>query len=133
MPDLIHGILLAWTFVKLIGAVEDQTGFATYVLIGMHYSRRDDHQHRLVDAHHAAPEMAIGLRRRSIVPEVELEVGRADEAEAIGLIDVLVRAASHSGLGHRCVGHHRMVLCRQLVVAKELAEPAAGVVELLEW
>src|SRR5262249_43173016 len=59
-----------------------------------------------------------------------LEAGRAKEAEAVGLVHVLVRAARDAGLGHRDVRHRREELGRDLVTSEQLAQPAAGVAVL---
>src|SRR5207249_1995253 len=87
---------------------------------------------RLVGADDVDVACLVGRRFRTNVPQVNLEVGRAEKAEVVGLIDVFVRAAGHADVGDGQVAHGRAQVRSELVVAEQFAQPAAGVVEFLE-
>ena len=116
VPNLVHRLLLAPALVQPVRAVEDDALDRTDVLVGVDHARRDDQAERgrVTDDLDLFPP--VGRRFRPGVPEVNLEVRRADEAEVIGLVDVFVRPAGDAGLGHRHVGHDRVELGRQFVV-----------------
>src|SRR5260370_4636195 len=132
MPYLVYRLLAARPLVEPIGAIEDDALVGADILVSMNHAGGDDEQHGVVDSDDFGLMREVGRRFRPVVPEIHLEVGRTQETKTIGLIDMLMRAASDAGLRHGNVRHDRMKLGRQFIVAKQLTKPAARVVELLE-
>ena len=84
----------------------------------MRNAGRDDERHRLVSTDDFRLPGPVCLRLTTIVPQIDLEMGRPDKAKEVGLIDVLVRPARNLWLGQRNVAHHRMKFGRDLIVTK---------------
>ena len=76
--------------------------------------------------------MSEGRAARACVPQEEPEVGGTDEGEAVGLVDMLVRATRDAGQSRGDVHHDRPEVLLQLVVAEDLDQPASLVIEELQ-
>ncbi len=59
-------------------------------------------------------------------------MGGPEKAKEVGLLGMFVGPARDAGLGHRNVRHGRMIFGGQLVMAKQLAQPAARIMIFLE-
>src|SRR3982751_3518845 len=132
VPDLVYLFAFGRAHVEAVGAVDDDAGCVPDIAIGVDNALRHEHSPGIVLADEEGHDVIESLRVLPVIPHAQLEVRRADEAEEVCLPDVLVRPARHARLGRRDVGHHRVKLCRQLVVTEKFAEPAALVDELAQ-
>jgi hypothetical protein len=76
--------------------------------------------------------MPAGLAVRAGIPQVEPKIRRADEREAVCLVNVFVGAPRHPRQGARDVHHRGPAILVQLVVPEGLDKPASLIVEELE-
>ena len=84
----------------------------------MHDAFGNDDGLRIIGAHHEGHNLSERWRVWPIVPHAKLEIGRADKAEKIGLVNVLVRPAGNAGVSRRDVGHGRKEVGSDFVIAK---------------
>src|ERR1051325_3098768 len=129
MSDLVDFVAPAFAAVKPVGTVDDDPVRLADVLISVDNALRNDYELGIVRADCQGHHMAVGCRIRAIVPHAKFEVGGPYEAKQISLIDMFVRAASHSRSGRRDVCHRGPKLIRDFIMTKKLAEPAALVMK----
>ena len=130
MPDLVHGFAASLARVEPVWAIDHEAVAVADILISVHDAFGNDDRLRIISAHREGHNFSERWRVWPIVPHAKLEVGRPDKAEKIGLIDVFVRPAGDAGIGRRDVGHGGQEVGSDFVMTKQLAEPAAPVVEL---
>jgi hypothetical protein len=130
MPDLVHGLFSAGSLVERVGTIEHQACDIAYILICMHHAGRNDYRHGLVGADNIRLTSTVRRRRWTVVPKVKLEVRWTQKAKKVCLVCMFMGPAGNARLSRREVAHDREKLARNLIVAKEFAEPAAGIVVL---
>src|SRR5579885_2235462 len=114
MPDLVDLFLLSPSRVKLIWEVENHAVFFSNVFVGMHHSRRNGHEDRIVFSNHVH-FMPVSLSRPRF-PKVQLHLAE-EKDKSIRLVDVLMRASADARKRDADVAHDRLETFRQLVVS----------------
>src|ERR1041385_2048494 len=79
VPNLVHWLPASWALVQTIGAVEDKPRNRTPVSICVNAARRHDHRHRPFLADNLRLHDTVRQRYLAAVPQVEFEIGRAEE------------------------------------------------------
>ena len=100
MANLVRRQQLSGATVELIGKVEQQAGHIVCVLVAVHNAGRNHHADRAMRSDAFLLKDAIGRRGGAVVPQIQLEMGRAEKAEIIRLPTMFMRART----GARPVG-----------------------------
>ena len=132
VPELVGRLGLALAHEEAVGAVDDEARIMADAAVAVDYALGNEGRPGIVHAHGHFHAVAIGGALGPVVPEGELEVARAEPAEEVRLLHVLMGPAQHAGVGHAHVGHLGSEPGRQLVVPEDLRQPAALVHELPE-
>ncbi len=108
VTDFIDRIFLPPALKKLVWAVENEALSIACVFVSMNNAWWNDQKHGSIDANEFDLFVTIGWGVFSCIPEIDFEVGGADEAETIGLLVVFVWSACNAGFGHGNISHDRV-------------------------
>ena len=127
MPDLVNGLLATRPLVERVGEVVDKPHSVADIPVPMDHPWRDDHQHRSTGADPFALDDAVRGRTWSHVPQDNFKIRGADETEAIGLADVLVRSPGDPWFRQRDIPHERGKPGGEFIRPEHFKQPPAGI------
>src|ERR1041385_4198117 len=127
VADLVDFLFAPVAAIEAVRAVDHDAVHVTDVLIGVTPPRRYQHRRGIVRTDHERRHAIKSLRLFPVVPHAQLEIRWSKKTKEVSLIDVLVRSARDARIRRRDVRHHRIKFFCQIIMTKELSQPAARV------
>src|SRR5207237_81764 len=96
MTNLVNCFLTTLTHIQPVRAINHDAVYRADVLIGMDDAFRNNDRLWIIRADGQRHHVPVSRRVAAIVPHPQFEIGRPKEAKQIGLVDMLVWAASNA-------------------------------------